>query len=114
MSTENIQQQVKAHQKIYVALLVLTLVSAGSVMAGVSAGTTIILVLAVAAVQGLLILLNLMHLKEEQRAMKGLMALCAFFIVFLLVTTSIAYRDTIAGTDKLEQPAAQSNHEEGH
>jgi heme/copper-type cytochrome/quinol oxidase subunit 4 len=114
MSTENIEQQVKAHQKIYVALIVLTLVSAGSVMAGMSAGATIILVLVVAAVQGLLIVFNLMHLKQEQSAMKGLMALCAFFIVFLLVTTSIAFRDTIAGTNKLEQPAAQSDHEEGH
>jgi len=114
MSNENIEQQVKAHQKIYAALLILTLVSAGAVMAGLSAGAAIVLVMTVATVQGFLIAFNLMHLKKERSAMKGLFALCIFFIAFLLVATMVAQRDTIAGTDKLEYTPAPATQAEEH
>ena len=114
MSSENIQQQIKSSQKIFGVILVLTLVSAGAVMGGLSGTAAMALVLGIALVQGLLILGSLMHLKGELPSMKGLFVLCAFFIAFLLCATTVAYKDQIVGTAVLDDPAPAAETEEEH
>ena len=98
MSNHDVQQQIKSQQKIFVSLIVLTLVSVGIAMTGIGGAVGVIIVLGIAFTQGLLILGNLMHLKESS-SMKGLIALTAFFVAYLFFATWLAYTDHIDGTE---------------
>lgn len=100
MSNEDIQRMVSVQQKIFISLGILTLVSAGIAMAGVNATLGIFIALGIAFVQGVMILSSLMHLKDSS-SMRGLIALTAFFVAYLLFATWLAYSNQIEGTDHL-------------
>jgi caa(3)-type oxidase subunit IV len=111
MSNEDIQEQMKKHQKIFISLVILTLVSVGIAMSGIGGGIGIIIALGIGFTQGALILGNLMHLKESS-SMKGLMSLTIFFVAYLLFATWMAYTDHIEGTDLVQYtPAAVAQEE---
>lgn len=116
MSNEDIQQQVKSHQKIFVSLAILTLASAGIAMSGLGGTPGIIVAMCIAFTQGLLILGKLMHLNESS-SVKGLLALTAFFVAYLLFATCLAFMNQIEGTDHLHYtppPVEESHAEEAH
>jgi len=100
MSNEEIHQQVKSHQKIFISLGVLTLISVGIALSGIGGTAGIIIAMGIAFTQGSLILGNLMHLNESS-SIRGLIALTAFFVVYLLLATCLAYTNKIEGTDKV-------------
>lgn len=98
MSNEDIQRLIKGQQKIFIALAVMTLISVGIAMLGQGGALFIIVAMAIAFVQGVLILGELMHLKESS-SMRGLLALTIFFVAYLLFATWLAYSDHIDGTE---------------
>lgn len=97
MSNEELEQEIKSQQKVFISLIVLTLVSVGIAMSGVDGVAVVIVALGIAFVQGLMILGNLMHLKESW-SMRGLIGLSAFFLAYLLLATVLAYSNHIEGT----------------
>jgi len=107
MSSENVKQQVQGHLRILAALLVLALVSGLTSM--VSDAPLIAVVMAVAAVQGALILVFLMHAKGEGPLIQSLLAFSAFFLIILFLFTQLGLSDTIEGTESLAAPAAHSD-----
>jgi caa(3)-type oxidase subunit IV len=98
MNNQEIQEEVKNHQKIFISLAVLTLVSVAIAMTGVGGTLGVIIALGIAFTQGLLILRNLMHLKDSS-SMRGLIALTAFFVAYLLFASWLAYSNHIVGTE---------------
>ena len=112
MSNEDIQRMVSHHQKIFISLGVLTLVSAGAAMAGASGTMIIFIALGIALVQGVLILSSLMHLKDSS-SMRGLIGLTAFFVAYLLFASWLAFDNQIDGTEHLN-PVISMDSEAGH
>lgn len=99
MTNENVQAQVRGHLRVFVGLLVLTLVGVGATL--ILDGAPIFLVMGIAAVQATLILTFLMHLKGEGKTVKWLLAFSGFFVAMLLALIILAATDTIDGTESL-------------
>ncbi len=106
MSSENVKRQVQSQLQIFAALLVLVIVSATVTM--LSDAPAIAVVMAVAAIQGALILAFLMHAKGEGPLIQSLLAFSAFFLIVLFLFTQLGLSDTIEGTESLAAPAAIS------
>ena len=111
MSSENVKQQVQSQLRIFAVLLVLAIVSATITM--LSDAPLIAVVMAVAAIQGALILAFLMHVKGEVALIQSLLAFSAFFLIILFLFTQLGLSDTIEGTESLAAPAAASDTAEG-
>ena len=107
MSSESVKQQVRGHLRILAVLLVLAIVSGVSSM--VSDAPLIAVVMAIAAIQGTLILAYLMHVKGEAALIQSLLAFSAFFLIILFLFTQLGLSDTIEGTESLAAPAAHSD-----
>ena len=107
MSSENVKQQVQVHLRILAALLVLAIVSGVSSM--LSDAPLIAVVMAIAAIQGSLILAYLIHVKGEVALIQFLLAFSAFFLIILFLFTQLGLSDTIEGTESLAMPAAASD-----
>lgn len=112
MSNEDIQRLIKSQQKVFISLAVMTLISVGIAMLGSGGGLFILIALAIALVQGVLILGNLMHVKESS-SMRGLLALTFFFVGYLLFASWLAFADHIDGTETPAAPAA-AHVDDGH
>ncbi len=107
MSSENVKQQVQSQLRIFAVLLVLAIVSGTITM--LSDAPLIAVVMAVAAIQGALILAFLMHVKGEVALIQSLLAFSAFFLIILFLFTQLGLSDTIEGTESLAAPAAASD-----
>jgi len=107
MSSEKVKREVRGHLRVFVALLVLAVVSATLSM--LSEAPLIAVVLVIAAVQGALILAYLMHVKGEGALIQSLLAFSAFFLIILFLFTLLGLSDTIEGTESLAEPAAVSD-----
>jgi len=106
MSSENIKQQVRGQMRIFAAVMALAIVSGVASM--ISDAPLILLVMAVATIQGALILAYLMHVKSEAAIIQSLLAFSAFFLIVLFFLTQLGLADPIEGTKSLAQPAAAS------
>ena len=120
MSNEDIQKLIQSQQKIFIILAIMTLVSVGIAMLGSGGGIFILIAFAIAFIQGILILGNLMHVKESS-SMRVLLGLSFFLVGFLLFASWLAFTDHIDGTDLSEAPAVvetteahDDGAEEGH
>ena len=98
----------------------MTLISVGIAMLGSGGDFFILVAFGIAFVQGILILGNLMHVKESS-SMRGLLGLSFFLVGFLLFASWLAFTDHIDGTDLSEAPTAvesteahDDGAEEGH
>ena len=107
MRSENVKQQTRGQLRIFAALLVLTIVSGATSM--LSDAPLISVVMAVAAIQGALILGYLMHVKGEAALIQSLLAFSAFFLIILFLFTQLGLSDTIEGTESLAAPVAVSD-----
>ena len=111
MNDESIQEEIRGHFRIFVALLALALISAVASM--LSDGPLAAFVMIIAAVQVALILAFLMHVKVEASSVRWLLALSGFFLVVLLAVLMLALADTIEGTESIAGPAAAHEAESG-
>ncbi len=98
----DIQKRIRAHLVAFAAILVLTFVAAGTVLAGVS---NVYLVGGIAALQAAIILTAMMHARADGIWVRGVLFFAALFVVTLLGLTLLGQRSTIVGTEHI-QPAA--------
>ena len=106
MSRANVKRQVQGQLRVVAAVVLLAIVSATVTV--LSDAPAIVVVMAVAAIQGALILAFLMHLKGEVPLIQSLLAFSAFFLIVLLGLTLLGLSDPIEGTTSLAVPAALS------
>ncbi len=85
MSHDNIEKHVKIYKKVFIALLVFTVITVGvsyihfnAIWLGISIG------LLIATVKGYLVAANFMHLNDEKKTIYWLLILTAGFFVLLL------------------------------
>jgi len=105
MNHDDIRKRMRAHMVAFAVILALALMAAGTVMAG---SATPVAVMAIAAVQALVVLFAMMHAGKEGAWVKWLLAFCAFFVAALAFITYHAYRDTIDGTEHVVITPAQA------
>lgn len=113
MNNEDIQSQVRGHQRIFISLGVLTVVSAGIALLLDGGSVGIAIAMGIAFIQGVLILRELMHLKESS-SMRGLIGLTIFFAAYLLFASWLAYTNEIEGTDILHYSVEEVGSDSGH
>ena len=111
MNKEGLNQQIKSQQKIFVSLIVLTLVSVGIAMSGIGGAVGITIALGIGFTQGLMVLGSLMHLKESS-SMRALIGLTSFFVAYLVFATVLAYSNHIEGTNLLPYTPAVEHSQE--
>ena len=98
MDAADIQKRMRAHLIAFGAILVLALVAAGTVLAGISNGY---LILAIATVQGLIILTAMMHARADGLWVRGMLFFAAVFVAALFGVLALAHSSTIVGTEKI-------------
>ena len=114
MSSENIKQQVRGQMRIFAAVMALAIVSGVASM--ISDAPLILVVMAVATIQSILILAYLMHVKSEAAIVQSLLAFTVFFLIVLFFLTQLGISDPIEGTQSLAEPVVASDaaHDEEH
>lgn len=102
MSTEisshdhaDIDKHVKTYILVFVALLVLTLITVGISYLDLSTGPAVALALVVAGVKGGLVASYFMHLVDERKLIYWVMAATVFFFLFVLLFPMITELDDI-------------------
>lgn len=113
MTQDETRAKVRGHLRIFGALLVLTLVSAGATIAGAGAGAGMAIALAIACIQVYLVSRFLMHVWEEKKAVRVLLGFTVFFVAALFALELVAGNDRIEGTESIAPAVAaeKSGHE---
>jgi len=107
-----IQNRTRAHLIAFAAVLAMALVAGGLAMAGVS---NVDLVLAIAAVQGVIVLTAMMHARSDGPWVRGVLFFAALFVAVLFGALVLGHRSTITGTERLNSaPAAVAADSEAH
>lgn len=99
MSNEDIQAQVRSHMIIFGGVLALTIIGVGLTLT--LGGLPIPAIMGIAAVQGILIMAFLMHVKSEAKTVQCLLAFCAFFVIMLFVLMIGTIADPLNGTESI-------------
>lgn len=108
MATDDVQKQVRTHLAVFFAVLVLAIMAGVSVIAGTS---SIPAVLGIAAVQVLLILYFLMHVRTDGVWIRGLLLFCALFVAVLIGLQVLGIHDRIDGTQDIVITTGDHNEE---
>ena len=82
---QDIQEHVRVYVMVFVALAVLTVVTVAISYIGMRPALAICVAMVVATVKASLVASYFMHLITEQRVIIWLLALCAAFLVFLML-----------------------------
>ncbi len=82
---EDIREHVRVYVMVFVSLAVLTVVTVGISYIGMRTALAICVAMVVATVKAGLVAGYFMHLVTEQRVIIWLLALCAAFVVFLML-----------------------------
>ena len=83
-SAEEIRKETKVYVLVFVALMVLTVVTVAASYLDVSVGAAIALALAIAAIKGGLVAGFFMHLISERKLIYSVLALTVLFFLVLL------------------------------
>ena len=108
-----IQKQVRSHLAVAAVLLTLTVVTVGISQLDLGTMTRVIIALAIATVQGGLIVGYLMHLRGEKRTVVAVLVLTGIFAASLLVLSVAGQFDTIEGTLHLADTASRAGAQDG-
>ncbi|MBI5764971.1 MAG: cytochrome C oxidase subunit IV family protein [Planctomycetes bacterium] len=99
MSVEDVKKHVRTYIAVFVALLVFTGITVGVSMLGQNQGwtvtTAVLIALFVASIKGSLVACYFMHLISEKSMLFGILALCAFFFLVLLLIPVITVSDNV-------------------
>lgn len=109
-----IQKQVRGHLAVAAGLLTLTVVTVGISQLDLGTMTRVIIALAIATVQGGLIVGYLMHLRGEKRTVVAVLVLTGIFAASLLLLTAATHFDTIQGVMHLADTAPGAQDGGGH
>jgi heme/copper-type cytochrome/quinol oxidase subunit 4 len=104
MNHDEIRKRMRSHLIAFIAILLLSLMAAGTVLAGETNRSA---VLAIAAVQALIVLAAMMHAHREGPWVRGLIAFCALFVAALAGILYLGYHDTIDGTEHVGMSAPE-------
>ncbi len=96
MTPDDVRKRTRAHLIAFVIVLALALMSAGSVLAGQA---NVAAVLAIAAVQVLVVVFAMMHAGQDGPWVRWTLGLCVVFVAALAGLTLFGQRDTIDGTE---------------
>ena len=87
-SVEEVQRQVKVYIRVFVALGILTVLTVGVSYLHMSLAMAIAVALFIAGVKSSLVAAFFMHLSTEKKIILAILALSAFFFLFLLTIPS--------------------------
>ncbi|MGH9200148.1 MAG: cytochrome C oxidase subunit IV family protein [Vicinamibacterales bacterium] len=100
---EDIRKHIRVYISVFVALMVLTIITVGVAQLHLPIGLAVTVALAVATIKGSLVALFFMHLSNERRAIYAALALTVVFFVFLLAIPKWTENDQFG--DKIERKA---------
>ncbi len=108
---EDIRKHVRVYIGVFVALMVLTIVTVGVAQLHLSVPLAITVALFVAIIKGSLVALFFMHLSNERRAIYATLALTVAFFIFLMAIPKFTENDQF-GTpiEHKAPPAAEHAH----
>ncbi len=96
MSPEDVRKRMRAHLVAFISILALAMVAAATALAGEANRSA---VLAIAAVQVLIVLGSMMHAHRDGPWVTWLLAFCALNVAGLGGILYVGYFDTINGTE---------------
>jgi cytochrome c oxidase subunit IV len=108
---EDIRRQVRVYIRVFVALMVLTVITVGVAQLHLPVGLAITVALFVAIIKGSLVALFFMHLSHERKAIYSTLALTVVFFLFLMAIPKWTEDDNFG--DKIE-PKAPAAAEHAH
>lgn len=91
----DIDKHVRTYILVFVALLVLTMITVGISYLHLSTGPAIVLALVVASIKGSLVAGYFMHLVSEKRLIYIVLILTIFFFLFVLFVPAVTELDQI-------------------
>ncbi|MEX1138819.1 MAG: cytochrome C oxidase subunit IV family protein [Bacteroidota bacterium] len=94
-SAEDIKKHVRTYILVFVALLVLTIVTVGVSYLHLSIVPAVILALLIASVKGALVASYFMHLISEKKLVYFTLILTVVFLITLLSLPLLGFHDTI-------------------
>jgi caa(3)-type oxidase subunit IV len=103
---EDIRKHVRVYIGVFVALMVLTVVTVGVAQLHLPVGLAITVALFVAMIKGSLVALFFMHLSNERRAIYATLALTFVFFVFLMAIPKFTEDDNFSDQAPRPAPAA--------
>ena len=115
-SQADIQKQVRSHLVVAAGLLTLTVVTVGISQLDLGTMMRVVIALAIATVQGGLILGYLMHLRGERRTVVATLIFTGIFVAGLLLLSVAAHYDTVEGVKHLvvASPGVEAQDGGGH
>lgn len=93
---DDIRKRARIHLIAFVAILVLALLSAATVMSGETTRATVFII---AAVQVLIVLSQMMHAFKDGPWVRWTLGLCVVFVAALAGLSLLGLSDTIDGTE---------------
>jgi cytochrome c oxidase subunit 4 len=103
---EDIRKHVRVYIGVFVALMVLTVVTVGVAQLHLSTPLAITVALFVAIIKGSLVALFFMHLSNERRAIYATLVLTVVFFVFLMAIPKFTENDNFGAKVHQAPPAA--------
>jgi cytochrome c oxidase subunit 4 len=103
---EDIRKHVRVYIGVFVALMVLTVVTVGVAQLHLSTPVAITVALIVAIIKGSLVAMFFMHLSNERRAIYATLALTVVFFVFLMAIPKFTEDDNFGEEIRHAPPAA--------
>ena len=96
MNPDDVRKRMRAHIIAFASILALAMMSAGTVLAGEA---NVAAVLAIAAVQVLIVLFAMMHAAKDGPWVRWTLALCVVFVTAMAGLTLLGLHDPIDGTE---------------
>ena len=92
-SPEAIRRQTKLYVLIFVALMVLTVVTVAVSYLHLSPALAILVALMIAAIKGSMVAAYFMHLSSEKKAIYAILAITVAFFILLMAMPSLSHWD---------------------
>jgi cytochrome c oxidase subunit IV len=109
---EDIRKHVRVYIGVFVALMVLTVITVGVAQLHLATPVAITVALIVAITKGTLVALFFMHLSNERRAIYAALALTVVFFVFLLAIPKFTENDNFG--EHIRHAPAPAAHQPAH
>jgi cytochrome c oxidase subunit 4 len=103
---EDIRKHVRVYIGVFIALMVLTVVTVGVAQLHLPVGMAITVALFVALIKGSLVALFFMHLSNERKAIYSTLVLTVVFFIFLMAIPKWTEDDNFGAKVEQKAPAA--------
>src|SRR5687768_7625657 len=113
-STDEVKKSVRTYIKVFVALMVLTVLTVGAASVHMAVPFAITVALIIATVKGSLVASIFMHLSHERKIIYASLILTVVFFVFLIFIPLFTQVDHIGKPQHVEPTAAAEGHAPSH